>query len=251
MPGRFCVIVQRKSLKTSPRLEARARAVTARWRQLRERVGRDGIARHAPAFGQASKCSPSGRRTEVCFFEWRGPVLPDSSATVKALDLNLLASAASQYVDDPSTLAYLLRSASRLRDGNAEGFGMLDANGAVLHFAWATAFDEFFLSELNAKVDGPSAGCVMIFDCWTPVSARGHGYYGQTVGLIAKRMRDRGKSPWIFSAASNLASIRGLEKAGFQRRYSLVRQQVLGWQRIKGETPKLDEAPVAEVSARV
>jgi CelD/BcsL family acetyltransferase involved in cellulose biosynthesis len=237
-------------LKISPRLEACARAVTVRWRQLRERAARDGI---APTLQRLVKRASAAfwSEAEVCFFEWRGPVLPDSSATLKALDLNLLASAASQYVDDPSTLAYLLRSASRLRDGNAEGFGMLDANGAVLHFAWATAFDKFFLSELNVRVDAPSPGCVMIFDCWTPVSARGHGYYGQTVSLIAKRMRDRGNSPWIFSAASNLASIRGLEKAGFQRRYSLVRQQALGLQRIKGKTPKLDGAPVAEVSARV
>lgn len=52
--------------------------------------------------------------------------------------------------------------------------------------------------------------------------------------------------PWY-----NLASLRGLEKAGFQRRYPLVRQRLLGWQRINGETPKLDQAPVAEVSARV
>jgi Acetyltransferase (GNAT) domain len=242
-------------LKTSPRLETRARAVTARWRQLRESVSRDGI---VPTLLRSVKRGSSAlwSEEEVCFFEWRGPVLGNSSATVKAvnvslLDLNLLASAASQYVDDPATLAYLLRSASRLRDGNAEEFGLVDAKGAVLHFAWTTAFDKFFLSELNAKVDGPSAGCVMIFDCWTPVSERGQGYYGQTVSQIAKRIRDGGNSPWIFSAASNLASIRGLEKAGFQKRYSLVRKRVLGWQRIKGATPKLDEAPVAEVSARV
>ena len=237
-------------LKTSPQLEARARALTARWRQLSECAHRDGI---APTFLRSVKRVRTAfwAQEEVCFFEWRGPALPDSNATLKALDLNLLATAASQYVDDPSTLAYLLRSASRLRDGNAEGFAMLDANGSVLHFAWATAFDKFFLSELNVKVDGPSAGCVMIFDCWTPISERGHGYYGRTVSLLAKGARDRGNSPWIFSAASNLASIRGLEKAGFQRRYSLVRQHVLGWERIKGETPKLDKAPVAEVSARV
>ena len=237
-------------IKTSPRLEEGARAIIARWRQLRHSVSRDGIvatlqrlAKRAGAFLWSED--------EVCFFEGRGPVLHDASATLEPLDLNHLASAASQYVDDPSTLAYLLRSASRLRDGNAEGFGLVDAKGALLHFAWITAFDRFFLAELNAKVDGPSAGCVMIFDCRTPVFARGHGYYGRTVSLIAKHVRDRGQSPWIFSAASNVASVRGLEKAGFQRRYSLVRQRILGWQRIKGETPKLDEAPVAEVSARV
>ena len=239
-----------KIIKTSPRVEAGARAITARWRQLRESINRDGIAatlrrlvKRASAFLWSED--------EVYFFEWRGPCPTHSSATLERLDLNHLASAASQYVDEPSTLAYLLRSASRLRDANAECFGLVDAKGALLHFAWVAAFDGFFLAELNAKVDGPSPGCVMIFDCWTPVSERGHGYYGQTVSLIAKRMREIGKRPWIFSAASNISSIQGLQKAGFHRRYSLVRQRLLGWQRIKGETPKLDEAPVAEVSARV
>ncbi|MGP0021543.1 MAG: GNAT family N-acetyltransferase [Candidatus Sulfotelmatobacter sp.] len=237
-------------IKTSPRVEAGARAITARWRHLKESMSRDGI---GATLRRAAKRASAflWSEDEVCFFEWRGPGPPDSSAALEPLDLNHLASAASQYVDDPSTLAYLLRSASRLRDGNAECFGLVDAKGALLHFAWITAFDRFFLAELNAKVNGPSVGCVMIFDCWTPVSVRGHGYYGQTVSLIAKRMRDRGKIPWIFSAASNVASMQGLKKAGFQRRYSLVRQRVLGWQRIKGETPKLDESPVAEVSARV
>jgi CelD/BcsL family acetyltransferase involved in cellulose biosynthesis len=240
-------------VKTSPRLEAGARAAAARWRELRTSLDRDGSAatfrRLVKRFG-ASLWSES----EVWFLEWHGPVVPDSSGsssvTLAPLDLNQLASAASQYVDDQSTLAYLLRSASRLENGNSQGFGLVDGKGALLHFAWVTAFDGFFLSELNAKVDGPSAGCVMLFDCWTPVSARGHGYYGQTVSRIARRIQEKGKSPWIFSAASNVASIRGLEKAGFRRRYSLVRQRVLGWQKIKGETPKYDELLAAEVSTR-
>jgi CelD/BcsL family acetyltransferase involved in cellulose biosynthesis len=245
-------------IKTSPGLESGVRAAAARWQQLRQSVSRDGSA--ATLRRLAKRLSAFlWSEAEVWFFEWRGPGLPDSGAnlnvtlnvTLVPLDLNQLASAVSQYVDDEATLAYLLRSASRLRDGNAEGFGLVDAKGVLLHFAWVTAFDEFFLSELNAKAHGPSAGCVMLFDCWTPVSARGHGYYGQTVSRVARRMRDRGKRPWIFSAASNVASLRGLEKSGFQRRYSLVRQRVLGWQRIKGETPKYDEVPAAEVSARV
>jgi CelD/BcsL family acetyltransferase involved in cellulose biosynthesis len=245
-------------VKTSPRLEAGARATAARWRQLRKSVDRDGgaatLRRLVSRLG-ASLCS----QAEVRFFEWCGPVHSDSRAALGAtenvilypLDLNQLASAASQYVDDESTLAYLLRSAARLREGNTEGFGLADAKGSLLHFAWVTAFDGLFLAELNAKVDGPSADCVMIFDCWTPVSARGRGYYGQTVSQIAKRMRDQGKTPWIFSAASNVASIRGLERAGFQRRYSLVRQRILGWQRIKRETPTFADVPATEVSARV
>jgi CelD/BcsL family acetyltransferase involved in cellulose biosynthesis len=238
-----------RTIKTYPTLEEGARTVFERWRQLKDSVGRDGVAATLQRLAKRAGAF-FWSEDEVCFFEWSGPVLPDSSETLEPLDLNLLASATSRYVDDPSTLAYLLRSASRLRDGNAEGFCLVDAKGAPLHFAWVTAFDRFFLAELNAEVDGPSRGCAMIFDCWTPVSARGHGYYGQTVSRIARRVRDKGECPWIFSVAGNVASIRGLEKAGFQKRYSQVRQRALGLQRIKGETPKIEE-PVGEVSTRV
>ena len=89
----------------------------------------------------------------------------------------------------------------------------------------------------------------MLFDCWTPAAALGHGYYAQTVELIAERVRERGQQPWIFSAGGNVASVRGLEKTGFQRRYSLVRQRLLGWQRVKGETPKSDRTAADEIAA--
>jgi hypothetical protein len=156
-----------------------------------------------------------------------------------------------QHEDDPETLNYLVRCASRLRARTAEGFVLADADGRFLHFAWTTAFDGFFLSELNARVDAPARNCVMLFDCWTPEAARGHGRYAEAVTLIAERVRGEGKAPWIFSAARNTSSVRGLEKTGFRRRYSLVRQRVLLWQRIKGKTPKTPEAPPEEASASV
>jgi len=141
----------------------------------------------------------------------------------------------------------LLRAASRLQGREAEGFALVDAEGKFLHFAWVAAFDGFFLSELNAKVEAPSADAIMLFDCWTPAQALGHGYYAQTVERIAMLVRERGQRPWIFSAAGNLASIRGLEKTGFERRYSLVRQRLMGWQSIKGETPKAPRTPGTNV----
>jgi CelD/BcsL family acetyltransferase involved in cellulose biosynthesis len=238
-------------IKTSPRLEAGARAGIARLTELRESVGRDGIA--AMLQRLAKRVSAFlWSQDEVLFFEWSGAVVPDSvGAKLEPLDLNQLASAASQYVDDKATLAYLLRSAARLRERNAEGFGLVDVDGSFLHFAWVTPFDGFFLPELNAKVDAPSPDCVILFDCWTPARARGHENNGPPISLIAERMRGKGKKPWIFSAASNVASIQGLENAGFQRRYSLKHRRALGWQTIKGKTPRFDEARAAEVSARV
>ena len=234
-----------------PWLESVIRAGAARMQQFRNSARTGGfpltLAALAKRVGEIL-----WSRQEVYFYDWSGRGTERSGGTtLESLDLNGLASAAFHYVDDPSTCAYLLRSADRLRKGGAEGFGLLDAEGKIVHFAWAAPFDGFYLSELNAKVDAPSPDSVLLFDCWTPTVARGRGYYGQAVGLIAKRMQQQGKKPWIFSAARNAASVRGLEEAGFRRRYSLFRQRALGWQTISGQTPKLTEDVGTEVSARV
>jgi CelD/BcsL family acetyltransferase involved in cellulose biosynthesis len=236
-------------IKTSPGLEAGLRAVAKRLRQLRESVRRDGIAATVQRLAKrGGACLWS--ETKILFFEWSGAVLLDSGAAkLESLGLNQLASSASQYVDDEATLAYLLRSASHLRERNADGFGLVDSEGSFLSFVWVAAFDGFFSPELNAKVDAPSADCVMLFDCWSP--AHGHACMGRTISLIADRMREKGKKPWIFNTASNVFSVQDLEKAGFQLRYSLVRRRVLGWQTIKGKTPRLYETRTTEVSARV
>jgi CelD/BcsL family acetyltransferase involved in cellulose biosynthesis len=234
-------------VRKSPRVETMARTVVQGWQRLKQRLRRDTF--------PATLAWLGGRlgnlvwlECKVFFYEDPGGARPNSSpATLRPLDLNALADATAQYVDDEATLTYLLRAASRAQEGKSEGFGLVDAEGKFLHFAWATAFEGFFLSELQAKVQAPSADAVMLFDCWTPAAALGHGYYAQTLELVAALVRDRGKRPWIFSAAGNVASVRGLEKSGFQRRYSLVRRRLLGWQWIKGETPKSQPAPSAEI----
>ena len=238
-------------VKSSPRLEAGIRAVVVHLRQLVESAGRGGVAgtiRHLAKRVGGFLWSED----EVVFFEWSGAVVADSDALkLRPLDLNSLATAAAQNVDDKETLAYLLRSASRLREGNTDGFGFVDPDGSFVHFAWVTAFDGFFLPELNARVDSPSADSVMLFDCWTPPSASGQACYERAIDLIADRMRQRRKKLWTFSSKEGVSSVQRLEKAGFQRRYSLVRRRASGWQTIKGKTPRVDEARAAEVSARI
>ena len=238
-------------VQSSPQLEAVVHKGAEYLRLAQERIRRDGaaatISRLFRRFGESL-----WSESRVFFFEWNGSVGEGSCpAKLEPLGLNRLAAAASQYSGDKETAAYLIRSAARLRSGAAEGFALVDREGRILHLAWAASFDGFFLSELNAKVTAPGANCVMLFDCWTPREVRGHGYYGRAANLIARRMHEEGKWPWIFSAAGNAASVRGLEKAGFERRYALVRQRVIGWQRIKGKTPRLDAASRTEASAHV
>ena len=188
---------------------------------------------------------------EVLFFDGRDARASNAEGALHPLDLKSLAAALIQDVDDAPTAAYLLRSAERLRKGGAEGFALLDHRGVFLHFAWVTRFEGFHLAELNAKVQAPTPDCSLLFDCWTPTKMRGHGYYGQTVGLLAQLLREQGKEPWIFSATTNRASVSGLEKAGFQQRYSLVRKRFFGCQWIRGNTPKSARNVPTEVSASV
>jgi hypothetical protein len=238
-------------VRASPRVENSVRAVLQRGRRIKERAGQDGAGTTLSWLGKRLR-DLLWLEGEVFFYEGRSSAVPSpSSLRLQPLGLNEMATATMQHVDDRFTLDYLLRSASRLREGDAEAYGLLDASGTFVHFAWATDFDGFFLSELNAKVDAPGLDCVMLFDCWSPAAERGHGYYAQAVELIAEQVRQKGKRPWIFSAARNAASVRGLEKAGFERRYSLVRQRMFGWQRIKGVTPRSEAAPGAEASAHV
>ncbi|HVI06969.1 MAG TPA: hypothetical protein VND65_01615 [Candidatus Binatia bacterium] len=68
----------------------------------------------------------------------------------------------------------------------------------------------------------------MIFDCWTPAASRGHGYYAAAIRQAAVEIQREGKAAWIFSGATNQASLSGILKAGFQHRYTLVRRRRFG-----------------------
>ncbi|MFZ0955486.1 MAG: GNAT family N-acetyltransferase [Candidatus Sulfotelmatobacter sp.] len=241
------------AVRSYPALEKLAEALRRRLGVLREGFHREGV-RQTLLWNASQLVRRLWTRDEIAFFEWKDDApsaAVSSNVQLRPLDLFQLSAAASRYIDDSATLTYLLRSAHRLREKNAEGLALVDGSGTPLHFAWVTGFDGFCLPELNAKLRAPSPDAVLLFDCWTPVAARGHGYYARAIGLIADKIRSAGKRPWIFSAATNTASVRGIEKAGFRRRYSLVRQKLFNLQRITGQPPVSQEAPPAEVSAPV
>jgi CelD/BcsL family acetyltransferase involved in cellulose biosynthesis len=188
-------------------------------------------------------------REEIFFFESDSArAAPVEAGSLRPIDYQLLADAAMRYYDDERTLQYLLRSAARLRQGNAEGFALV-VDGTPLHFSWASAFDHFAVSELNATVHAPPADCIVLFDCWTPVALRGRGFYRQTLGLVAQSFRERGKRPWILSTGTNARWRRGLANCGFQKCHLLIRWRIFGWQTIQEKTPRLEAMRSADVSA--
>jgi len=233
--------------RASPKVESILRALAARLEKLEHLAAREGALAAVRWLARKARQTIFSR-TEVFFYEWDGSAAntaPDLH--LEPLDLDRLATATLHYVDDDQTLSYLLRAAGRLREGKAVGFGLLDGYGKIVHFTWATPFEGFFLSELNAPVKAPAADCVMLFDSWTPISQRSHGYYGIAMEQMARRIQEQGKKPWIFSAANNLASVYGLQRTGFQRRYSVVRRKLLGWQTINGDAPRPRTVQPAEL----
>ena len=224
-------------VKAFPSVERFAELLRKKFHLFRDRLRRDG-ARKTLAWAASRALRLLWARDEVFFFELiRNQPLSESNAlTLSRIDLDLLATAAMQYADDEGTLAYLLRCATRLRIEEYAGFALLNSDGQAVHFTWAGPFGGFHWSELDSTLPAPSPDSVVLFDSWTPVSQRGRGYYAPTLVLVAERVQQQGKRAWGFSAATNTSSIRGLEKMGFPRRFSMVRRKFLWWQRLSQHT---------------
>jgi hypothetical protein len=172
-------------------------------------------------------------QSEVYFFGWtqgkglHGQDGAGRSLRLTPINLELLSLGATIYVNEQETLAYLLRAAARLRSGKNIGFALVGADGRPLHFCWVADFEGFYMSELEHTLTADSTDSVLLFDCWTPTSVRGQNYYSIAISKLASQLSALGKRPWIFSAAVNLSSLRGVEKSGFVRRYSLIRKRML------------------------
>jgi CelD/BcsL family acetyltransferase involved in cellulose biosynthesis len=214
-------------IKKHPPLERRIRNTVSRAMAVRADAGRRGVRKYfrERLSRMVVDC------TEVLFFEcngqdfWTAQEIPNpSSLEVKPLSIELLAKAAMTYPCEEETLKYLLRSAKRLASGES-GFALVADSGGPLHFCWVAPFDGFKMTELGHVLQEPASGAVLLFDCWTPISKRGRGYYGLCVSQVAARLLASGKKPWIFSAATNSASARALQRAGFVQRFSLIRSK--------------------------
>ncbi len=167
---------------------------------------------------------------EVLFFDWsQESYVPRESRglTLRPLDADVLGVAVIHYAEDPSTHLYLLRSAQRFRSEHDRGFALITAEGTPVHFCWVNDYEGFEMEELGRTLHAPGPEAVMIFDCFTPVSVRGNGFFSDAIAALALQLQAAGKTPWIFAAATNQASVRGIEKSGFTYKFSLARKRFL------------------------
>jgi len=217
------------AVKTMPSAEVAIRTAL-RVSRLRERLRQAG-----PRGFIAWTCARAWLRLfgkeEIAFYEWPGQAAGSvqRGATLRNLDFETLALAATEYAADRETTDYLLRAARRLRANEARGSCLVDNSGIPVHFCWATPFEGFRMAELGTMLTAPAPEADLIFDCWTPRRERGRGHYGKAAGLLAAQLQSEGRQAWIFSAVRNGSSARGIEKSGFQPRYRMVRHRIAGW----------------------
>jgi CelD/BcsL family acetyltransferase involved in cellulose biosynthesis len=224
-------------VKRSPWLESTLRGLIRRAAAVSRRIRTSGV-RGFLAWGLTRLRHLIFSRDEVLFYRWLPGRPPKdfpaeaSSLHLSPLDLDALAAAAIRFEGDAETYDYLLRSAARLRERNARGFALRAPEGCPVHFCWVGSFAGFFMDELKVRLEAPAPTADIIFDCWTPSAVRGNHYYATTVARTAEQLVREGRDPWIFSAATNTASVHGLESSGFERHYSMVRRKTLLVQKV-------------------
>lgn len=163
---------------------------------------------------------------EVRFYEWDDTNCSAASAELGNLDLHpmelrLLARAVMTYEGDEETRAYLLRCAQRLKSDRSQGF-VATSGGRLVQFCWIAPFEGFFVPELRTTLRNSDPDMTIVFDPFTPASARRRGYYRTALNLLGKKMSESGKKLWAFSTTGNEASTRGIETANFLLRYAMV-----------------------------
>ncbi len=223
--GRYWIAA---STRRFPAVDQRLRRGRELVQRLRSRIHKTGVIASAK-HGLSSAKRRLIFKDELIFFEAPQMQVPQSeSLSLRLLDWDFIALAAIGSADDEQTLEYLARCAQRLAQGNSVGYVLPGKGTEPLHFLWVDAYDGFYLSEINSKLESRDPSAVMIFDCWTPAAQRGHGHYATAIRLAASQLQKQQKQPWIFSAVRNESSIRGILKAGFVYRFSLVSSRKLG-----------------------
>jgi CelD/BcsL family acetyltransferase involved in cellulose biosynthesis len=227
-----------QALKSAPGVDSAVRAGLGYFGRGRQEIQEGGV----PGFAAGSAkrvASLLNSSEEVVFYQWMDDLSPQNRGgsqeglTLRPADLETLAIAAMSYENDQETLSYLLRSAQRLHPKKGQGFALVDGSGTPVNFCWVGEFEGFEMKTVRARLSAPSQHAAIIFDCWTPRSKRGHGYCGITLAKAARQLANAGKEAWTFNAVANHLSGRGIERAGFQRRYSMICKKTLAWQRVR------------------
>jgi len=214
-----------------PAVETGLRSARDRANKLASRARKTGIVATATHLSTRAK-RVLASTDEIAFFEAPNQVpSEDEGFSLTPFGPEQIADAAMHNAEsddeDQQTLQYLMRSARRLKQSQAVGYMLQPAGESAAHFLWVDNYDGFHLAEIDARLASTDPNACIIFDCWTPVAKRGHGYYATAIRLAAASLQKQQKTAWIFSAFKNHPSIQGILKAGFLYRFSMTRNKLL------------------------
>jgi CelD/BcsL family acetyltransferase involved in cellulose biosynthesis len=226
-----------EAVKSVPGVESAVRSFLGYIGGARRRLAEDGIQGFA-ARSVNRLTSRLNSSEEVLFYQWiddrsapRGEI-SGKGLSLQLVDLETLGIAAMSYENEADTLSYILRSARRLHAKTGQGFALVDPDSTPVHFCWVSDFEGFEMEELEIRLGAPSQNAALILDCWTPQSKRGRGYFGIALALAARHVFNAGREPWTFSAVMSHSSRPTIERAGFERRYSMICKNTLAWRRV-------------------
>jgi CelD/BcsL family acetyltransferase involved in cellulose biosynthesis len=212
-------------VKSMPPVELFIRSARTIASSMRARLQNEGITECLLKFWRHAGARLSPGSGQVILLEWEGDKRSSSQSTIPAaanivpVDLNLLADAAMHYEGDSETLNYLLR-ASALLAAKASGFASVDDAGIPFHFCWTTDFDLSSFQQLEYRLSNQNSDCVLISNCWTPVSVRDNEYKQAALCALASRLRAAGKRTWTAVPSRDVGCAREMEEAGFVRRFT-------------------------------
>ena len=98
-------------------------------------------------------------------------------------------------------------------------YTLLD-NEIPVSFAWAKQSNQHFIGELNKTiVFEKKMNCII--DCITLPDARSKGYYSSLISYISNE--NKIFSTFIYTHNTNIPSQKGIEKAGFKKRFAITK----------------------------
>lgn len=246
------VNVARQMMSTAaarfPHLSDKLREARDSYRALADRIRQTGALATAQYSMQQAVHSVSSQDEVLIFEAPRLSLTASHEGTFQLLSLtreHLVEGSILNSADVP-TLRYLMRCSHRLKQPGAAGFVLQDEAGRPVHFLWIEKYAGFRLAEIGHNIESSSGDDSMIFDCWTPAADRGRGHYAVAIRQAATRLRQEGRTARIFSGATNIPSVHGILKAGFQYRFSYVRNIRFGRSVITRS-----ETPIHEVEIRI
>ena len=154
----------------------------------------------------------------------------DDQLELRNVDTTLLRRCQAQqpvYLSTLRILAYEARLACRERCyALFKGETLLTLGWVGLRTALAAA------PEVGQRFSVPLGGLLpVIYDCWTPPEFRGRGYYPIALDRMAVTLLQDYRQVWIYTLETNLASVKGIQKAGFRPSLRHIRTRLIGIER--------------------